>query len=167
MKNSGNGRQRARARVAHLYLEEGLVDEAKEELEVLISELADGAETIAAESNGGGRREKPATVQRGRRGKGRTAKAIPEPEGPPRRSPELEAAAMAERRREALAGDLPAPVSDDRSARAFTPEERFQVAEYAREHTITKACETFNLSWPCVRDWIEKYPAGSKVPTPA
>lgn len=57
--------------------------------------------------------------------------------------------------------ELPAPVGPDRTARAFTPEERAKVAEYARDHTITKACEIFNLSWPCVRDWIDKHPRRS------
>lgn len=160
-----NGRQRARARVAHLYLEEGLVDEAKAELEQLISELCTGVEARVAESNGGGRREGPATKPKRKGGRPRkvTAAAAPADEKPKRLSPEREAELVAERRTTHPA-ELPAPVSETRSARAFTPEERAKVAEYARDNTVTKACEMFNLSWPCVRDWIEKHPRRSAVP---
>lgn len=156
--NNGNGGGRARARVrcAHIYLSEGLVEEAEAELALLLGELEAGVAELGAKSNGGGRPEGPATKPRRKGGRPRKAKA--EPDKPSRPSPEQEARAVAEQRSSALAAGMPPPVAEGRSARAFTPEERAQVAEYAREHTITKACEVFNLSWPCVRDWIDKYP---------
>lgn len=139
---------RARAEVTHIYLEHGLLDEARAALAQLITELGGGLET---------------------NGWGSDVKTVAEPKAPRAAGPKAarkRRAATAAPRGVGTKSSVEGPIQSNgrRARRTFTEDQQRDTAARAREIGVAAAAREADVVPSLVRVWMRKFPlAGSPL----